>query len=68
MILSPVDILRVEPLTGYGKPVEIIRLFGGKDAYLAAIRDLEYALYSEAASWSLTEARRHRGRKWTKMQ
>lgn len=47
--VESLDILKVEPLTGYGTPVEIIKLFGGKDAYLAAIRDLENALYQEAA-------------------
>jgi hypothetical protein len=29
--------------------VEIVKLFGGKDGYLAAIRELETALYPEAA-------------------
>ena len=47
--VESLEILKVEPLTGYGTPVEIIKLFGGKDAYLAAIRELENALYQEAA-------------------
>ena len=47
--VESLDILKVEPISGLGTPVEIIKLFGGKDAYLAAIRDLENALYSEAA-------------------
>jgi type I restriction enzyme R subunit len=29
--------------------VEIVKLFGGKDGYLAAIRELETALYQKAA-------------------
>lgn len=47
--VESLDILKVEPISGLGTPVEIIKLFGGKDAYLTAIRDLENALYSEAA-------------------
>jgi type I site-specific restriction endonuclease len=47
--VESLDILKVEPISGLGTPVEIIKLFGGKDAYLSAIRDLENALYSEAA-------------------
>lgn len=47
--LESLEILKVEPLTGYGTPVEIVKLFGGKPAYLAAISELENALYSEAA-------------------
>lgn len=47
--IESLDILKVEPISGIGTPVEIIKLFGGKDAYLAAIRELENALYQEAA-------------------
>jgi len=47
--VESLEILKVEPLTAYGTPVEIIKLFGGKAAYLAAIRELEAALYSKAA-------------------
>lgn len=32
----------------FGTPVEIVRLFGGKDQYEQAVRDLEAALYSVA--------------------
>ena len=37
------------PLTAFGTPVEIFKLFGGKQNYLAAVREQETALYSEAA-------------------
>jgi type I restriction enzyme, R subunit len=47
--LESLEILKVDPLTGFGTPVEIVGLFGGKPAYLAAIRELETALYSRAA-------------------
>lgn len=36
-------------LTAHGRPVEIVKLFGGRDDYLAAIRELETALYHKAA-------------------
>ena len=60
--MESLENLKVEPISGLGMPVEIIKLFGGKDTCLAAIRDLEKALYWEAAQWVLTEARRHRGK------
>ena len=43
------DILKVDPLPDFGTPVEILKLFGGKTAYLEALRHLETALYQEAA-------------------
>ena len=36
-------------LIAINRTVEAIALFGGKPAYLAALRDLETALYQEAA-------------------
>lgn len=47
--LESLEILKVDPLTAFGTPIEIINLFGGKPAYLAAIYELETALYQEAA-------------------
>jgi type I restriction enzyme R subunit len=35
----------VDPLTAFGTPIEIVNLFGGKSAYLVAIRELETVLY-----------------------
>jgi type I restriction enzyme R subunit len=43
------EILKVDPLSGIGTPLEIVSLFGGKNAYLEAIRDLEAALYQKVA-------------------
>ena len=43
------EILKVSPLTTFGTPTEIVKIFGGKPAYLAAIRELELALYQKAA-------------------
>ncbi|MGJ8643338.1 MAG: EcoAI/FtnUII family type I restriction enzme subunit R [Luteolibacter sp.] len=47
--VESMDILKVDPLSGLGTPFEIIGLFGGKPAYLAAIRELENELYDTAA-------------------
>lgn len=47
--VESLEILKVDPLTAHGTPVEIVKLFGGRDGYLAAIRELETALYQEAA-------------------
>ena len=42
-------VLRVQPLSGLGTPLELIRHFGGKDGYIAAVQMLEAALYDTAA-------------------
>ena len=47
--VESLEILKVDPLTAFGTPVEIVNLFGGKPNYLAAIRELEAELYSRAA-------------------
>ena len=47
--VESLDILKVDPLTTFGTPVEIIHLFGGKKNYLAAIHELETELYIKAA-------------------
>ena len=47
--VESLDILKVDPLTTFGTPVEIIHLFGGKENYLAAVLELETELYFKAA-------------------
>jgi type I restriction enzyme, R subunit len=47
--VESLEILKVDPLRAFGTPVEILNLFGGRDNYLAAIRELETALYEKAA-------------------
>ena len=47
--VESLEILKVDPLTLFGTPIEIVGLFGGKPGYLAAIRELETALYQAAA-------------------
>jgi type I restriction enzyme R subunit len=43
------DILKVDPLTTFGTPMEIIKLFGSKPNYLSALQHLEDELYLEQA-------------------
>ena len=43
------EIIRLDPLNRLGSPVEIIRAFGGKSAYDAAIHALANEIYSLAA-------------------
>ena len=44
--IEKIDILKVRPFDAFGSPMDILKAFGGKSAYLAAIRDLEQALYT----------------------
>lgn len=41
-------VLRNVPFDKFGTPLEILKLFGDKDAYLAAVRELETELYRPA--------------------
>lgn len=47
--VESMEILKVDPLTTFGTPIEIVKLFGGKQKYQAAIQELETELYAEAA-------------------
>ena len=47
-VIERMDVLKVDPLDELGTPVEIIGWFGGKTGYLAALKELEDALYAEA--------------------
>jgi type I restriction enzyme R subunit len=47
--VESLEILKVDPLTQFGTPMEIMKLFGTKAKYLSAIRELEDALYLEVA-------------------
>jgi len=40
-----VAVLRVPPVSELGTPVELVKAFGGRDAYLAAVKGLEAELY-----------------------
>ncbi len=43
--LEDTKVLALDPLTDYGSPLEIIGLFGGKEEYSNAVKDLENELY-----------------------
>jgi type I restriction enzyme R subunit len=47
--VESLEILKVEPISRFGTPVEIIKIFGGKEKYVAAVRELECELYRKAA-------------------
>jgi type I restriction enzyme R subunit len=47
--IESMEILRVQPLTEYGSPMEIIKQFGNKGKYIAAIKELEHELYKTGA-------------------
>ncbi len=40
------EVLEMEPFSRYGSPMQIVRAFGGRDAYAAAVRNLNQRLYT----------------------
>ena len=44
--IEDINILRIPPFSNFGSPVEIIKEFGGREQYLAAISALENQIYS----------------------
>jgi type I restriction enzyme, R subunit len=46
--IEDIGVLRVEPLRSIGSPMEIIQLFGTREAYFEAVRELEHHLYPES--------------------
>jgi type I restriction enzyme, R subunit len=46
--IESMEVLKVKPFTEYGSPMEIVKTFGSKKEYLAAIHDLEQELYKVA--------------------
>ena len=50
--LAPIEdigVLRVQPLSDMGTPIELVRTFGGRTKYLAAVRVLADSLYEDVA-------------------
>jgi type I restriction enzyme R subunit len=50
--LVPVEdlgVLRVQPLSALGTPIELLKAFGGREGYLTAVRELEREIYTSAA-------------------
>lgn len=39
-------VLKVDPLNRFGTPIEILKHFGGKDQYFAALKELETQIYT----------------------
>jgi type I restriction enzyme, R subunit len=47
--LDHANVLRIPPLSTLGTPVQLIKAFGGKDDFIAAVHQLQSALYQESA-------------------
>ena len=47
--LDDTNVLRIPPFTRLGTPVELIEAFGGRDHFVAAVHDLQSALYRKTA-------------------
>ena len=43
--LEDAEVLRVEPLNKFGRPLEIMKIFGGKKGYREMVREVEMRLY-----------------------
>ena len=48
LTIESMEVLRLDPLNKLGSPIELIKAFGSKDAYLKAIEELEVELYKTA--------------------
>ncbi|MGB5964647.1 MAG: DEAD/DEAH box helicase family protein [Sulfurimonadaceae bacterium] len=46
--IESLHILQVQPFNTIGSPMEIFKLFGGRDKYLSAVAELEHELYKVA--------------------
>jgi type I restriction enzyme, R subunit len=47
--LDDTNVLTIPPLSTLGTRVELVRAFGGQDGFVAAIREIQSALYQETA-------------------
>jgi type I restriction enzyme R subunit len=47
--LESMEVLKVPPFDEFGSVTQIISLFGNKENYLTAVKELEQQLYSSAA-------------------
>jgi type I restriction enzyme R subunit len=47
--IEKIDVLRLDPFTKIGTPIEIVKSFGGREKYLEAVQKLETALYATSA-------------------
>jgi type I restriction enzyme, R subunit len=46
--MSAIEVLKLDPFPDLGTPLELVRRFGGRDQYLAALREIDTALYEPA--------------------
>ena len=46
--IESIEVLKVKPFTEIGSPIEIVRTFGNKEAYMEAVKELEDELYKSA--------------------
>ena len=46
--IEDTDILKLDPFVKFGKPSKIAQIFGGKEGYLRAVRELENEIYKAA--------------------
>jgi type I restriction enzyme R subunit len=47
--LDDANVLRIPPLSSLGTPVQLIKAFGGKDEFVAAVHEMQSELYREVA-------------------
>ena len=47
--LDDTNVLTIPPLSELGTRVELVRAFGGKDGFVAAVHELQAPLYQETA-------------------
>lgn len=46
--IEDIDILELDPFVKFGKPAKIASLFGGREGYIRAVRELESEIYKAA--------------------
>jgi type I restriction enzyme R subunit len=46
--MGEIEVLKLDPFPSLGTPIELVRRFGGRDQYLAALREIDAALYEPA--------------------
>ncbi len=44
--IEDLSVFRVEPFNQYGTPIEILKIFGGRDKYMHVVEELEKELYT----------------------
>lgn len=46
--IESMEVLKINPISDFGSPVEIVKSFGGRPQYVQAIKELEHEIYSIA--------------------